>query len=554
MTGDVEALNIRLNYLTRYIQHQRTEIKELEKRVRALEQQQKHARQSNSESPSAFLDSSVEDSSASSQRRRRPSPKKPAVRQKPVRPRTSPYVTMLLQYCALATKMHSAIHVSTEIAKSGVEGTKPAKRRRRHSVIPSALRIKRSSLPVRGGNVGLYVLFMSHVYKFDSPTLFTGFGMKAPIKMADFAATVFSGDRSRKSSEIIFGHYRLSWPLPFPWLSVSTTLHDRRRKVYGLGDPGDLFHLASTSHGVFVVALVYVWTYVRRREILLQSNQPMPPHVSAGTMCQYHNTIYRRSTLLIRLLKILWSPTTGFALSRTHREKSDVLLSKKLAWVLRHGAAKVGLNYTPGGFLYLDELLGLAKFRGVTETEIRHVVDNNDKRRFEMCMDPESGRMKIRAFQGHSVQISHPAHTLITIPSEFPTVLHGTYFRNWEKIRTEGLKRMGRTHIHMAADEPGDCGVISGVRANVEVLIYIDLARAMADGYRFYVTPNRVILTEGNTDGCLPPKYFKAAYQLRPQKWQLMGTREIDSQKYRGFRMLLEGDLEREQPRTEEFG
>ncbi|KAG5450823.1 tRNA 2'-phosphotransferase 1 [Clonorchis sinensis] len=243
-----------------------------------------------------------------------------------------------------------------------------------------------------------------------------------------------------------------------------------------------------------------------------------PPHVSAGTMCQYHNTIYRRSTLLIRLLKILWSPTTGFALSRTHREKSDVLLSKKLAWVLRHGAAKVGLNYTPGGFLYLDELLGLAKFRGVTETEIRHVVDNNDKRRFEMCMDPESGRMKIRAFQGHSVQISHPAHTLITIPSEFPTVLHGTYFRNWEKIRTEGLKRMGRTHIHMAADEPGDCGVISGVRANVEVLIYIDLARAMADGYRFYVTPNRVILTEGNTDGCLPPKYFKAAYQLRPRR------------------------------------
>ncbi|KAG5450822.1 hypothetical protein CSKR_101433 [Clonorchis sinensis] len=118
MTGDVEALNIRLNYLTRYIQHQRTEIKELEKRVRALEQQQKHARQSNSESPSAFLDSSVEDSSASSQRRRRPSPKKPAVRQKPVRPRTSP-------------------------------GTKPAKRRRRHSVIPSALRIKRSSLPAQ---------------------------------------------------------------------------------------------------------------------------------------------------------------------------------------------------------------------------------------------------------------------------------------------------------------------------------------------------------------------------------------------------------------------
>ncbi|TGZ61136.1 hypothetical protein CRM22_008148 [Opisthorchis felineus] len=334
MTGDVEALNIRLNYLTRYIQHQRTEIKELEKRVRALEQQQKQARQTDSESRSTFLDSSVEDFSASPQRRPRCSPKKPVVRQKPVRPRTSP-------------------------------STKPAKRRRRHRVIPSTLRIKRSSLPV---------------------------------------------------------------------------------------------------------------------EVPGQKPMSAAPRAPGAT-----------------------------------KDKYDVLLSKKLAWVLRHGAAKVGLKYMPGGFLYLDELLGLAKFRGVTEAEIRHVVDNNDKRRFEMFMDPESGRMKIRAIQGHSVQISNPAHTLITIPSEFPTVLHGTYFRNWEKIRTEGLKRMGRTHIHMAVGEPGDCGVISGVRANVEVLIYIDLARAMADGYRFYVTPNRVILTEGNTDGCLPPKYFKAAYQLRPR-------------------------------------
>ncbi|OON13644.1 hypothetical protein X801_10581 [Opisthorchis viverrini] len=98
MTGDVEALNIRLNYLTRYIQHQRTEIKELEKRVHALEQQQKQARQSNSESRSAFLDSSVEYSSVSSQRHRRRSPKKPVVRQKPVRSRTSPCVTLFLQY------------------------------------------------------------------------------------------------------------------------------------------------------------------------------------------------------------------------------------------------------------------------------------------------------------------------------------------------------------------------------------------------------------------------------------------------------------------------
>ncbi|KAG5445660.1 hypothetical protein CSKR_104805 [Clonorchis sinensis] len=38
---------------------------------------------------------------------------------------------------------------------------------------------------------------------------------------------VISGDRSHGSTEIIFGHYRISGPLPFPWLSVSTTLRGR---------------------------------------------------------------------------------------------------------------------------------------------------------------------------------------------------------------------------------------------------------------------------------------------------------------------------------------
>nr|AAW24665.1 SJCHGC01721 protein [Schistosoma japonicum] len=195
----------------------------------------------------------------------------------------------------------------------------------------------------------------------------------------------------------------------------------------------------------------------------------------------------------------------------------DVILSKKLACILRHAAENVGMNYEPGGYLYVDKILQLKPFQGVRVEDILRVVNSNDKKRYEVSTNPENGRLKIRAFQGHSVPIDGLDITLIENPENYPNVIHGTYFRNWESIRKEGLKRMRRTHIHFAPGEIGESGVISGLRSSAEILIYIDLAKAMKDGYKFYISKNNVILCEGNSDGCLPTKYFLAAYQRYPR-------------------------------------
>ena len=63
--------------------------------------------------------------------------------------------------------------------------------------------------------------------------------------------------------------------------------------------------------------------------------------------------------------------------------------------------------------------------------------------------------------------------------SEIPTIIHGTYFKNWTKIKTEGLSRMNRLHIHFSAGEPGDSQVISGMRASCQLYIYIDTEKAV---------------------------------------------------------------------------
>ncbi len=66
---------------------------------------------------------------------------------------------------------------------------------------------------------------------------------------------------------------------------------------------------------------------------------------------------------------------------------------------------------------------------------------------------------------------------------------------------------MSRNHIHLAAGYKND--VLSGMRANCDLIIEIDIKKAMQDGIEFLLSENNVILTKGN-NGILSPKYFKS--------------------------------------------
>ena len=46
------------------------------------------------------------------------------------------------------------------------------------------------------------------------------------------------------------------------------------------------------------------------------------------------------------------------------------------------------------------------------------------------------------------------------------------------------------------------------MRNSAQVLIYIDLERALADGLKFYLSDNGVILSEGNEAGVIASTYF----------------------------------------------
>ena len=56
-----------------------------------------------------------------------------------------------------------------------------------------------------------------------------------------------------------------------------------------------------------------------------------------------------------------------------------------------------------------------------------------------------------------------------------------------------------------------------GLRHNSDALITVDMQAAMRDGIKFFVSPNKVILTRG-LNGVLPPKYMLEIVQLNSKR------------------------------------
>merc|ERR1719352_1690678 len=90
----------------------------------------------------------------------------------------------------------------------------------------------------------------------------------------------------------------------------------------------------------------------------------------------------------------------------------------------------------------------------------------------------------------------------INCAGKYPLVVHGTYCALFDQIFAtgQGLKTMGRNHIHFAMHLPGPSEsqrVISGLRADADIAIVIDMEQALGDGIKFYRSKNNVLLTPG---------------------------------------------------------
>lgn len=193
----------------------------------------------------------------------------------------------------------------------------------------------------------------------------------------------------------------------------------------------------------------------------------------------------------------------------------DSLISKKLSWLLRHGAEKDNVPICEEGFVKVSDILQHKSFRpNVTLEDLQRVVACNDKQRFTLRKNPITLQFEIKANQGHTIVLKNPNLFEIPITTTYTEIIHGTYYHSWKKIKREGLKRMKRMHIHFAKG----LNSISGIRKNCLVLIYVNIKSALSDGYKFYESENQVILCPGNADGILPIHYFLKVVDYQTSK------------------------------------
>ncbi|GAB1204722.1 hypothetical protein APSETT445_003385 [Aspergillus pseudonomiae] len=157
--------------------------------------------------------------------------------------------------------------------------------------------------------------------------------------------------------------------------------------------------------------------------------------------------------------------------------------------------------------------------------------------------DPDPVHFLIRATQGHSIKSVDAASFLEKLSlddeAKLPdTVVHGTFHAAWPAILASGgLRSMGRNQVHFATgpsvqsaleqgaqrtkEVTGDHGekVISGMRRDAQLLIYIDLRRALAAGCPFWRSENGVILSEGMAveggKGVVPVEFFDVVVERK---------------------------------------
>ncbi len=170
-------------------------------------------------------------------------------------------------------------------------------------------------------------------------------------------------------------------------------------------------------------------------------------------------------------------------------------LSKFLSLVLRHQPDLIGITLDDAGWTGVEALLAAAAAHGtpITRAELDDIVRSSDKQRFALSPDGA----KIRANQGHSVGVD-----LALAPAPPPAVLyHGTVDKVLASIRTGGLIKGARHHVHLSADR--DTATKVGGRRGKPVILTVR-ADAMADaGHVFYRSANGVWLVEA-----VPPAFL----------------------------------------------
>src|SRR5438034_5480426 len=162
--------------------------------------------------------------------------------------------------------------------------------------------------------------------------------------------------------------------------------------------------------------------------------------------------------------------------------------SKFISVILRHDPSAAGITLDPAGWAQVEALLrGLANHRHpITRDDLLAIVRDDAKQRYAISADG----LRIRANQGHSIEVE------LGLEEKSPPAMlfHGTGQKSVEAIRREGLRPMGRHHVHLSINQPTALAV--GRRHGKPIVFRVAAGEMARQGVKFYLSANGVWLVD----------------------------------------------------------
>lgn len=169
-------------------------------------------------------------------------------------------------------------------------------------------------------------------------------------------------------------------------------------------------------------------------------------------------------------------------------EQQKRKISTFMSLVLRHKPQEIGLQLDENGWASVSEFLDKMNSKGnnLDFESLEEIVATNDKKRFAF----NDEKTKIRASQGHSVTIDLALQKIV--PPEI--LFHGTVEKFISEIKSKGLLKMRRQHVHLSKDK--ETAIKVGSRRGNPIILIVDCAKMYQDGFKFYQSENGVWLTD----------------------------------------------------------
>jgi len=152
-------------------------------------------------------------------------------------------------------------------------------------------------------------------------------------------------------------------------------------------------------------------------------------------------------------------------------------ISRFLSYLLRHRPKEFPLAFDRQGFVAWSEIVDLVqeRFFDATEQEVRAVVTESEKKRFELSED------KVRATYGHSFPVD-----LGLEPVQPPAELYyGTARDLAQSILRDGLKPRDRQFVHLSASLE-EAEAIAKRRDPAPAIVAVDTHAARQAAVAFY--------------------------------------------------------------------